>query len=531
MAGSDVRVRVSLQSGVATGLAKIKAQFSEFRRGINGELGNLLAFGSVTSGIERLIEKGSQLQDISERFNVPVEDLQRVANVAEQSGGSLEGVAKSWNKMVVSQEKAIQGNVEARESFERLGIPVEEIAGMQPDQLFYRIANAVKDAKDRTEAYAAVYNLLGKSSGELFTTLALGSEEIKKQGDAMGVMGAKSVANLDRIDDAFKKLKNNLFVVVGSALTYVQKFGESLGVLAGVTVNNFERIFHVLGQGGGIIKSLLTGNFGEAKKLAGELAHDVAQDFKNGFGGVDVWKGLKDVWTDKLGQPVEVKAKGTIPEIEDTDAEKSKADKLEELQARLDEMKRKSVADQLEGEAKINELISQRKALLSQAAKEADPEKKLKLEIDAAEVGKSIDVAKKQRLKEIETAQDALEKATSQTKFASLKTDDERRAFLLEEIDRIQKLIEAEKDAAEKLRLQTDQQADLQKLNELDKKSGQAPTIAANQLRRIGGQEEGGFAVGVGGDRLLTEQKQHRELLKKIVENTSKEGGGKILMQ
>src|ERR1051325_418638 len=115
---SEVKVRVSLQSGVQAGLTKVKAQFSEFRKHINGEVGNLLAAGALTAGIEKMAESGAELVHLSERFGVPIKSLQEIGNAAKANGATLEDVAKAYNKLFVNQEKARKGNEELRGKFQ-----------------------------------------------------------------------------------------------------------------------------------------------------------------------------------------------------------------------------------------------------------------------------------------------------------------------------------------------------------------------------------------------------------------------------
>src|ERR1017187_763162 len=200
---SEVKVKVSLQSGVATGLTKVKAQFAQFRRDLNSQFANFFAFGAIAAGIGSIIEKGDQLANVAHRFGAPIEELQRVAIAAKENGASIEDVARAWNKLTVSKEKAIAGNDEARKSFENLGISMEDVARLPVVELFHRIADATKDAADHDKAYAAVFALMGKGAGTLFSTLEKGAAGIKAMSNESEILSAKSVEAIHQLSVEF----------------------------------------------------------------------------------------------------------------------------------------------------------------------------------------------------------------------------------------------------------------------------------------------------------------------------------------
>jgi hypothetical protein len=504
---SEVKVKVSLQSGVATGLTKVKAQFAQFRRDLNSQFANFLAFGAITAGLDAMIKKGAEIQHLSDRFGAPAKELQRVANVAKESGGSMEDVARAWNKLTVNKQKAIDGNDEARKSFEDLGVSMKDVANLSIEQLFYRIADATKDATDHDQAYAAVFHLMGRNAGTLFSTLQKGAGAIKAQGDAIGVMSDKSVKQLERMNADIEQLKTTLFKYGGETLVFVKNVMESVGVLVGTTVNQFQNIFSSLGSS---LKLALTGHFIEAGKELANGAKAIANEVAGAKGDLD------KTWNPAA--PAKQKA-ATDVDVDPSKSEEAHLDKLQALRDRLAELQRKTTDDQLEGEEKINALIKQRAALVKAAAGEKDEEKRLELQIKSEDIGKEIAQARKAMDKETDDAQDRYDKAHRDRAYAELKTDADRAKFLQNEIAELTKKIALETDATEKLNLQSQREGLLTKFEELGKKD--APKVVADSLQRIGG---GGNAAVTGVDNTLREQKVHTQLLRKLVENTKPTG-------
>lgn len=467
---SEVKVKVSLLGGgIETGLAKIKQQFGKLRQDLSHELGSFLALGGIIHGLESIIEKASKIANISKRFQAPPKELQRFANAARDVA-ELEDVARVMNKLAVNQQKAIAGNDEMRKSFEKLGIPMSEVVNMSLDQLLYRVADATATAEDRGKAYAAVVALGGRNAGILYSTLEKGSAVIKQQGDDMGVMADKTLEALHKVHVNMEKLKQTLFIYGGGIIMFFSKVVESIGALIGETANEIELLFNLFKQAtvanGKFINGILHGKL----DLDTRGVMNAIDDIKRNAGALKAV--LKPIWADEEhheeGKPKAVR------DVDPSEGDTSKADKLIELRERLAEIQRKASNDELTIQQKINALVAQRAALLKEAAGTKDEQKKLELEVDAANVANEITAAIKERTRYIQQAKD--------------------------EEDR-----QAEED---------------------EKKAGQAPKIAANSLRRIGGQQTGGFAVGGGEDKLLREQVTHRRLLETIARNTASSTGG-----
>lgn len=458
---SEIKVKVGLQGGaIGSGLTKIKAQFSEFRSHLNSSLGNLVAFGAIEEGLRRLIEKGSRISDLADRFGVSTEALQRFGNVAEQDGSSLEAVAKAFNRLTVAREDAQRGLKDSIDSFKGLGVSMEDIKNLSVEELFYKIGDAVANASDQSSAYANVTKLMGRSAGELIPTFQRGSAAIREEGQALGVLADETVRSLDKIGDELSALKNRLFVFGGAFITFFAKIGEAIGEGIGTTVNAVQRQIEVLGKAFDLSKQ---GHFIDAgRALASGLKENLRTTFHE---EAEVLAAVKDAGADLLHeafgvgagsrkiQAPEAKAKRLAGEERDAtpDAE-ARVKRIAALREQLAELQRKAGNDQLDTEGKINALIEQRRELLKQAEAASDPEKKLKLQIDAANLAKEI--------------------------FAT------------------QKQLDASLEA-----------------------KGRISSVAATSLRRIGGGT-GGFEAGGGGNALLTEQKAHKEILKQIAANT-----------
>ena len=361
---NPIRILVGLgTNSVTTGLARLRGQFRSFREGVNSEfgIGQFLAVGAVTAGFKSLLDSAGQLADLSARFGVGAEGLQRIGNAAAQDGVELEGVAGALNKVVVAQSKARDGDAETTKSLDELGISAAAFINLSPEEAFYAIADGVAASNDPMRAYTATLDLLGKGAGALIPTLQKGGAEIRAIGDDAGVMSERTVALLDEIGDRFGVMFNQAKVAgadfVGWLYNSVKTAGAALGALA-LSV----------------------------KEIFGGESLGSAKAFSETFD--EIWHPKEDTESKKTKKTFD---------IENAEKKVEGAKELQSLYDRLDEQKRKSALEVMSAESRINELVKQRAELYAKAGGEADAKKQAEMWLKAGEIEKEL-MAERERV-------------------------------------------------------------------------------------------------------------------------------------
>lgn len=238
----------------------------------------------VRETVEAAIDLGDKLSDLSARSGVAASSIQLIGNAASVNGGSLEAAAEGLSKLTINAAKAENGSKPLVAAFDRLGISAAELKNLTPDQLFLRIADGVSHATDRGQAYADVVAVMGKGSKDLFATLALGSDEIRKTGEAMGVFSDETVARLGAAKDALDAFKNQLTILAGESVSFAAKMKDALGTgfadlfsrafgLSTEQIRNFELIETKAAQSSGDLKDKLKA----AAVAAGELGDETGR--------------------------------------------------------------------------------------------------------------------------------------------------------------------------------------------------------------------------------------------------------------
>jgi len=226
-------------SGMDRGLQGASASLDKFAKQAGSALVGAFAMDKIIGGFSTAIEKGDQLQDLANRFGVSAVSIQEIGNAASLSGAGVEDVASAMNKLAKNAGEAIGGNDAMIESFAKIGLSVQELKGMSPQDLFFALSKSVASASDPLVAFAVAQDVAGKSVASLMETLRMGPEAISANGQAMGVWSAETIASLSEASDAIKTFQNEMTIGFGYVaqavmplITAFKAIAEELTILA-----------------------------------------------------------------------------------------------------------------------------------------------------------------------------------------------------------------------------------------------------------------------------------------------------------
>jgi len=226
------------------GLASAKASADQFAKGLSSSMRGLgaaiagaFAFDRVLAGLNSAIQKGDQLQDLANRFQLSASALQEIGNTASLSGSSLEDVASALSKLAKNAGDAVGGNEKLQQSFAMIGLSLEDLQKMSPQDMFFALSDAVSQGRLGMEDFNVVTDLAGRSAGNLIETLRLGPDAIRDTGQSMGVWGDETTAALSRAQDSITAFQNKLTIMIGNAMPALnsllerfQDLGEAVGM-------------------------------------------------------------------------------------------------------------------------------------------------------------------------------------------------------------------------------------------------------------------------------------------------------------
>jgi hypothetical protein len=208
---------------VPPSIAKMNAEVSRVRSfslsaaNSFGALGNassllttLLPVASVTGLAAALVSMGksafsaaSDIADLSNKTGLSMESIQRMQNVANQTGTTLEAFTNAAFKLGVNIS---DGTEKARKAVSDLGLQYEELRAQSPDQQFAAVVKALEGVESQTERNRMGVALFGRQFGEIAASIQDGYTRIA---DAAKVSSDAQINALDATGDAWVQFKDD----------------------------------------------------------------------------------------------------------------------------------------------------------------------------------------------------------------------------------------------------------------------------------------------------------------------------------
>ena len=172
----------------------------------------LVGTASKTAAYGDSIDKASQKLGVSSTF------YQEWEAVLQHSGTSMDKMGASFKKLATASQDASADQVAA---FEKLGLSIEDVSKMSPEELFTNVISGLQGMENGTERTAVATQLLGKGAMEMGALLNTSAEDtqamIDKVHDLGGVMGEDAVKasaqyqdSLQDMQTAFAGVKNGI---------------------------------------------------------------------------------------------------------------------------------------------------------------------------------------------------------------------------------------------------------------------------------------------------------------------------------
>lgn len=272
-----LRAFAAAVTAIGKGLRKVGDVVAAVGAQLNSLGRTLLAVGAAALAPLALLAKlfdnvGSAIYDMSLRTGFGTDALQELAFGAEQTGSSIEELEnglKSMQRFLVTTAK---GSREARKSLSLLGLAIEDLSTLRPEDQLALIADRLAQVQDPAVRAGLAMEIFGKSGTKLLPMLKDGSAGLRalarEARDAGIILSNEDVVAADEFGDALAK-----------AWKQVKAVGVQIGaVIAKALLPYKERITEVIAsiidwikQNQGFVVSLvkLTAIFGASATAMG----------------------------------------------------------------------------------------------------------------------------------------------------------------------------------------------------------------------------------------------------------------------
>jgi len=133
---------------------------------------------TLTKMVTSYADAGDQVAKMAQRTGLSTEELSRLRFMADRSGTSIETLETGLKRMSKTLYDAKAGLSTAVRTLENLGLSLEDLEAMSPEERFYAIASALADVKDPGERAALAMDMFGRAGTMLLPMLEGGREGI-----------------------------------------------------------------------------------------------------------------------------------------------------------------------------------------------------------------------------------------------------------------------------------------------------------------------------------------------------------------
>ena len=199
---------------VGGGLGRI----GQAAKGVGGLMGALLPVGAVaglTAIAKGSIDAADNLNDMSQRTGVAVESLSRFGQAAQDSGSSIEGVAKGMGQLA---RRITDPSSAASKALSGIGVATRDAQGKvrSLDAVMLEISDRFAKMPDGAEKSALAMQLFGKSGVELIPMLNQGRAALEQYQATISGDMAKSA---DEFNDSLNAIGRSLSGPFNEAVT------------------------------------------------------------------------------------------------------------------------------------------------------------------------------------------------------------------------------------------------------------------------------------------------------------------------
>lgn len=186
--------------------------------GLAGALGGLVpavGIAGLAALGKRSIDAADNLNDLSQRTGVGVESLSRFGRAAEDSGTSLDSVAKSMGKLA---KGIVDPASQTSEALKSIGISSTDASGKirSMDAVMLDIADRFQKMPDGAEKTALAMQLFGKSGAELIPMLNGGREALSQYSATIDTEMAQAA---DKFNDSINAIGASVAGPFNQAIT------------------------------------------------------------------------------------------------------------------------------------------------------------------------------------------------------------------------------------------------------------------------------------------------------------------------
>ena len=174
------------------------------------------ATAAVVSGTKEVAAYGDNIDKMSQKLGMSAEAYQEWDAIMQHSGTTIDAMQSGMKTLATAAET---GN----DAFEKLGLSMDDIAGMSQEELFSATITALQNVESETERTYLAGQLLGRGATELGALLNTSAEETEAMRQRVhelgGVMSDEAVKAAAAYQDSLQDMQTSMKGLTNSLLS------------------------------------------------------------------------------------------------------------------------------------------------------------------------------------------------------------------------------------------------------------------------------------------------------------------------
>lgn len=171
----------------------LKDQFKEFGAAIAG----FFAIEKLKEAFEGALKFGHDIELASKQLGISTDLVQGLNAAWVKLGINVEGANNAMSILSRKLGEAREGGDAAQKVFAKWGIRID---GKNLEDVFYQIADAMKNTADPSSRSAMAFDLMGKGAKDMAAALPVGAEALKSIVDSSDKLSEANIKKLEAID-------------------------------------------------------------------------------------------------------------------------------------------------------------------------------------------------------------------------------------------------------------------------------------------------------------------------------------------
>ena len=199
---------------------KVGGQFAQAGANLARNAGRLaIGAGAAIVGATVIAARfGDQIDKMAKRTGIGTEALSALGFASEITGSKIEDVEKAIARQQLSLKQASDGLTTATRGYDELGLSVEALMAMSPEDQFMATAKAIGEVADESRRSALAQEVFGRAGRKIIPLLTADLKLLTAEAMRLGIIITPEQADAAaELTDDFLKLKKSVLGVALSA--------------------------------------------------------------------------------------------------------------------------------------------------------------------------------------------------------------------------------------------------------------------------------------------------------------------------